>query len=109
MSALIFKDDSFLILPYWPNPFSCGLLVMIYKPIVDLRYLLTEAMLGKRKTVPFSTTVVYNGICLYWSWCVRETRNRMSQTSFNKYISYEPIRDWPNKKKVPYKAASGAV
>jgi len=71
MSALIFKDDSFLILPYWPNPFSCGLLVplrtvIIYKPIVDLRYLLTEAMLGKRKTVPFfSTTVVYNGICLY--------------------------------------------
>lgn len=70
MSALIFKDDSFLILPYWPNSFSCGLLVplrtvIIYKTIVDLRYLLTEAILGKRKAVPFSTTVVYNGICLY--------------------------------------------
>lgn len=34
MSALIFKYDLFLILPYWPSPFSCGLLVPLKIVIV---------------------------------------------------------------------------
>ncbi len=96
MSALIFEDDSFLILPYLPIH-SLEVYWFHLDPSLTIqthnRYSQTEAIFGKRNAVPFSTTAVYSDICLYWSWCLRATRKSMSQTSFNKSVLCESMRN----------------